>query len=139
MFLADLRQIVEAFKLTGARVLFGAEAFCWPDQNLAEKYPKVTRGKPYLNSGLYIGYLPELIELLERKTIEDTDDDQLFFTEGYLDEELRERLKFKLDHDSQIFQNLNGAISKKFVFLFGVFEIYAIIKKKRLEFVRNCL
>ncbi|KRT80915.1 hypothetical protein AMK59_4922 [Oryctes borbonicus] len=112
MFLGDLRNIVEAFKMTGARVLFGAEVFCWPDETLASKYPKIERGKPYLNSGLYMGYMPEIWELLQRKDIEDTDDDQLFFTEAYLDENVRERLKFKLDHESQIFQNLNGAINE---------------------------
>lgn len=112
MFLGDLRRITENFKLTGARVLFGAEAFCWPDKDLASKYPKVENGKPYLNSGLYIGYMPEIMELLERKDIQDTDDDQLYFTEAYLDENLREKLKFQLDHESQIFQNLNGALSK---------------------------
>lgn len=95
-----------------ARILFSAEAFCWPDKSLADRYPTTTIGKNYLNSGLYIGYLPEIIELLNYKSIKDTDDDQLYFSLAYLDEKLRNKLKFKLDHNSKIFQNLNGAKSK---------------------------
>ena len=112
IFLSDLKNIATAFEKQGAKVLFGAEAFCWPDQSLATKYPEVKYGKRYLNSGLYMGYLPEILELLDRVPIKNTEDDQLFFTEAYLDENLRKKLNIKLDHNSEIFQNLNGAISK---------------------------
>ncbi|XP_022905194.2 procollagen-lysine,2-oxoglutarate 5-dioxygenase isoform X2 [Onthophagus taurus] len=112
MFLSGLKTIVEAFKKTEAKVLFSAESFCWPDKSLAEKYPTVTKGKPYLNSGMYMGYIKEIMMLLERKDIENMDDDQLFFTEAYLDDELREKLSMKLDHESEMFQNLNGAMSE---------------------------
>lgn len=61
---------------------------------------------------MFIGYLPEIIELIEHKEIQNEDDDQLFYTKAYLDQELREKLKIKLDHNSQIFQNLFGAASK---------------------------
>lgn len=112
IFLDDLNTIVEAFKKTEARILFGAEAFCWPDKSLADKYPLTTIGKNYLNSGLYMGYLSHILELLNYKEVKDTDDDQLYFSVAYLDEKFRNKLKFKLDHNSEIFQNLNGATSK---------------------------
>lgn len=115
MFLSNLRTIINEFKKTEARVLFGAENACWPDESLASLYPVPKQGKRFLNSGLYIGYVPEILELLNRKPLVDTDDDQLFFTKAYLDEKMRSQLKFKLDHTSQIFQNLNGAISKFFI------------------------
>lgn len=111
IFLDDLTAIAQAFKNTEAKVLFGAEAFCWPDKTLAEKYPSTTLGKRYLNSGLYIGYLPEILQLLEYAEIKNSEDDQLFFTKAYLDEEFRKKINFKLDHNSEIFQNLNGAVS----------------------------
>lgn len=41
--------------------------------------------------------------------VKDKDDDQLYYTKAFLDEALREKLKIKLDHKSEIFQNLNGA------------------------------
>lgn len=41
--------------------------------------------------------------------VKDKDDDQLYYTKAYLDEATRDKLKIKLDHKSEIFQNLNGA------------------------------
>jgi procollagen-lysine,2-oxoglutarate 5-dioxygenase len=40
------------------------------------------------------------------------EDDQLFYTKAYLNEELRNKLHIKLDHRADIFQNLNGAVGK---------------------------
>ncbi|KAK2583072.1 hypothetical protein KPH14_009104 [Odynerus spinipes] len=111
IFLAGLPDIVDKFKETEARVLFSAEGSCWPDQNLASKYPNVTRGKRYLNSGGFIGYASDLFAILNTATLEDNDDDQLFYTNIYLDEDLREKHKIKLDHKSEIFQNLYGAVA----------------------------
>lgn len=112
VFLGSLDEIVKRFKQTNARILFGAEGYCWPKEELKSKYPEVKKGKRYLNSGLYMGYAADVYELLNYKPLKDTDDDQLFFTEAYLDENLRKKLEIKLDHTSEIFQNLNGAVSK---------------------------
>lgn len=43
--------------------------------------------------------------------IENDDDDQLFYTKIFLDEKKRQELNIKLDHRSELFQNLNGATS----------------------------
>lgn len=115
IFIDDLEHIVEKFKKTEARVLFSAEPFCWPDKNLASKYPEVKEGNRYLNSGLYMGYIPEVLEILEKNDLGDSDDDQLFFTKAYLDEELRNKINMKLDHKNEIFQNLNGVACKYIV------------------------
>lgn len=112
IFLADLKEIVENFKEFDARILFSAEGTCWPKEELAALYPAIERGKKYLNSGVYMGYAPEIYKLLTNRPVKDDDDDQLYFTEAYVDATLRENLKFKLDHISEIFQNLNGAASK---------------------------
>ncbi|XP_017783808.1 PREDICTED: procollagen-lysine,2-oxoglutarate 5-dioxygenase 1 isoform X2 [Nicrophorus vespilloides] len=127
IFLSKMQQILDAFKKTEARILFGAESACWPDQSLAKDYPQVTHGKPYLNSGLYMGYISDILQLLERETIEDAQDDQLFFTKAYLDETFRNKHKFKLDHNSEIFQNLNGATSE--------IEIYPDEGKESTNFI----
>lgn len=42
--------------------------------------------------------------------MEDTDDDQLYYTKIYLNEDLRKKYNIKLDLESFLFQNLNGHI-----------------------------
>ncbi|XP_032668644.1 procollagen-lysine,2-oxoglutarate 5-dioxygenase isoform X1 [Odontomachus brunneus] len=111
IFLGGLSAIVERFLNTGARILFAAEGYCWPDRSLASQYPPVSRGKRYLNSGSFIGYATDLLAILNTAPIEDLADDQLFYTTAYLNDELRARHQIKLDHKSDIFQNLNGAVA----------------------------
>lgn len=60
----------------------------------------------------FTGYLPELSEIVNFQTMNDKDDDQLYYTKIYLDKNLRHILKISLDHNSVIFQNLNGATCK---------------------------
>ncbi|XP_067117894.1 multifunctional procollagen lysine hydroxylase and glycosyltransferase LH3 [Osmerus mordax] len=94
------------------RVVFSAEGFCWPDQRLAPKYPPVHTGKRYLNSGGFMGYAPELVEIVQQWKHKDNDDDQLFYTKIYLDKAQRTKFNMTLDHRSRIFQNLNGALEE---------------------------
>ncbi|CAL8072484.1 unnamed protein product [Orchesella dallaii] len=112
LFLGDGEQILKQFKMSNARILFGAEGFCWPDESLANDYPEVHRGKRYLNSGGFIGYASSILKLLKSKDIENKDDDQLFYTKLFLDESVRTDLKIKLDTKSSIFHNLNGATAE---------------------------
>ncbi|KAF9417644.1 hypothetical protein HW555_005351 [Spodoptera exigua] len=112
LFLASIDDILKKFQsFPETRVLFAAEQFCWPDTKLASQYPNIEVANPYLNSGGFIGYLPEIHEIVNHKPVSDKDDDQLYYTKIYLDKNLRETLKIKLDHNSAIFQNLNGALS----------------------------
>lgn len=112
MFLSDLETIVKKFKsFEDTKVLFSAEQYCWPDAKLATQYPKSEVPNPYLNSGGFIGYLPEVSEIVNYKTVNDKDDDQLYYTKIYLDQQMRETHKISLDHNSALFQNLNGALS----------------------------
>ncbi|TRZ05690.1 hypothetical protein HGM15179_021417, partial [Zosterops borbonicus] len=60
----------------------------------------------------FIGYAPALWALVQRWHFRDDDDDQLFYTQLYLDPELRSDLSLALDHHSRIFQNLNGALDE---------------------------
>lgn len=78
---------------------------------MENRYPEVERGKRYLNSGLFMGYAPELFKIVTDSAIANDDDDQLYYTKIYLDQAKRKALGMKLDHKSEIFQNLNGALS----------------------------
>ncbi|XP_068630751.1 procollagen-lysine,2-oxoglutarate 5-dioxygenase [Battus philenor] len=112
MFLGSLGDILVKFKaMPKTRVLFSAEPFCWPDAKLASMYPNTEVTNPYLNSGGFIGYLRELYEIVNSNNVKDKDDDQLFYTKAYLNTNMRESLGITLDHKSEIFQNLNGALS----------------------------
>ncbi|XP_076299960.1 procollagen lysyl hydroxylase isoform X1 [Lasioglossum baleicum] len=111
IFLGGLAEIVDKFKSTNARILFSAEGSCWPDKSLASKYPAAPQGKRFLNSGGVVGYLSDIYAILHYAPIENTEDDQLFFTRAFLDEKLREEHKIKLDHKSEIFQNLYAAVA----------------------------
>ncbi|XP_064641909.1 procollagen-lysine,2-oxoglutarate 5-dioxygenase 1-like isoform X4 [Lineus longissimus] len=110
---AEYKEILKQFKKSESRVIFSAEGFCWPDLSLAERYPLVKLNeKRYLNSGGFIGYAPELWEIVSSAPLDDADDDQLFYTRIFLDDNLREQYAIKLDSKGEIFQNLNGALDE---------------------------
>ncbi|OQR74134.1 procollagen-lysine, partial [Tropilaelaps mercedesae] len=109
VFLGGAKEILSKFLAFNSGAVFSAEGFCWPDASLREKYPEL-EGKKYLNSGGFIGFAPEIYKIVTHSFIKDTDDDQLFYTKIYLDEQMRELLNIRLDSRAQIFQNLNGAV-----------------------------
>ncbi|XP_022258413.1 procollagen-lysine,2-oxoglutarate 5-dioxygenase 2-like, partial [Limulus polyphemus] len=112
------QEILKKFYKSKAKVLFSAEGFCWPDESLAKLYPKPEKGKRYLNSGVcldfsytgFMGFAPQIYKIVTHEVIENMDDDQLFYTKIFLQEDLRKDLSIKLDHKADIFQNLNGAV-----------------------------
>ncbi|KAG7495864.1 procollagen-lysine,2-oxoglutarate 5-dioxygenase 3-like [Solea senegalensis] len=112
IFASGPEELLSKFSRLGHRVVFSAEGFCWPDQRLAPKYPVVHTGKRYLNSGGFIGFAPELSEMVQLWKYKDNDDDQLFYTKIYLDKKQRTKFNMTLDHRSRIFQNLNGAVDE---------------------------
>lgn len=110
ILLADKDQVLDKFKRFEARVVFGAEYFCLPDEELKEKYPAVERGYKYLNSGGFIGYAVDLYRMLLDHPVAPEEDVQLYFTKLYLDH--GPKYNIKLDHRADIFQNLHGADGK---------------------------
>ncbi|GFQ84648.1 multifunctional procollagen lysine hydroxylase and glycosyltransferase LH3, partial [Trichonephila clavata] len=106
IFMAGPEEILKRFHKTKSKVLFSAEGYCWPDGSLADKYPKVEKGKRFLNSGGFMGYAPYIYEIVTSSPLKDEEDDQLFYTKIYLDEDLRKKWSIKLDHKAEIFQNL---------------------------------
>ncbi|KAG1667589.1 Procollagen-lysine,2-oxoglutarate 5-dioxygenase 3 [Nymphon striatum] len=113
VFSANQSTIIEAFLNAKSKIVFSAEEYCWPDKSLAPQYPKGETGSDqlYLNSGGFMGYAPEIVKMISNGEIEDQDDDQLFYTRIYLNQELREELSISLDHKSRIFQCLHGAVN----------------------------
>ena len=85
-------------------VVFGAERFIWPDRD--RKYPDSDLKEyfPYLNSGLFIGRVSALRELMEGYDFDPKEDDQRYWTTKYLE---RPDL-IELDHDNLIFLNCAG-------------------------------
>jgi len=98
-----LNVILDKFKEFDTKVLFGAEISCWPNDDLKYDYPEVDSPLKYLNSGVIIGYVGELKKITE-ESIEDADDDQLYYTKKYLSGEF----DIKLDHGCKVIQNLSG-------------------------------
>ncbi|XP_014673049.1 PREDICTED: procollagen-lysine,2-oxoglutarate 5-dioxygenase 1-like [Priapulus caudatus] len=94
---------------TATSCTFQARAVAVTQCSQPKKYPEVQSGKHYLCSGGIIGYGADIYAVLTHKVVADGDDDQLYYTNIYLDAELRDKFKIKLDHKSEIFQNLNGA------------------------------
>ncbi len=72
----------------------------------------MTEGYRYVNSGGFIGTAKNVYEMITSKEIENDEDDQLFYTQIFLDEELRNKWNIKLDTRADIFQNLHGSVSK---------------------------
>ena len=82
--------VLEKFKTLDARILFGAEDFCWPNPELEDEYPKVEpHQKRFLNSGGFIGYAADIYSIITNSKLDDDDDDQLFYTKLFLNKELR--------------------------------------------------
>ncbi|KAM8952712.1 procollagen-lysine,2-oxoglutarate 5-dioxygenase 2 [Pelodytes ibericus] len=112
LFAGGPEELLQKFQQSNHKVIFSAEALIWPDKRLAEKYPVVRSGKRFLNSGGFIGYLPNINQIVQQWNLQDNDDDQLFYTKIYIDPTQREHINITLDHKSRIFQNLNGAVDE---------------------------
>ncbi|XP_042183885.1 multifunctional procollagen lysine hydroxylase and glycosyltransferase LH3-like [Oncorhynchus tshawytscha] len=103
-------ELLWKFSRLGHRLVFSAEGFCWPDQKLAPKYPPVHTGKRYLNSGGFIGYAPELSEIVQQWKLKDNDDDQLFYTKIYLDKVQRTKYNMTLDHQCDYYFSIDADV-----------------------------
>nr|XP_010594529.1 procollagen-lysine,2-oxoglutarate 5-dioxygenase 3 isoform X3 [Loxodonta africana] len=87
-------ELLKKFVQSGSHLLFSAESFCWPEWGLAEQYPEVGTGKRFLNSGGFIGFAPIIHQIVRQWKYKDDDDDQLFYTQLYLDPGLRLQLNY---------------------------------------------
>ncbi|XP_005094861.1 procollagen-lysine,2-oxoglutarate 5-dioxygenase 1 [Aplysia californica] len=105
--------ILDKFAKFDSRVVFAAEDTIWPDKSLEKKYPQVKENeKRFLNSGGFIGYAREIYEMVSYQALGDQEDDQLYYTQIFLNRALRHEWKMKLDTRAEIFQNLNFALGE---------------------------
>ena len=111
-------------------ILFSAEKVCWPDTSIACKYPKNDSPYLYLNSGGFIGTTNNVYSLIRDATISNTDDDQLFFTNIYLNDKFKERIT--LDNNCYLFQTLNDSLMDlafhgKYIIKNNIFNTYPLV------------
>ncbi|XP_068185883.1 procollagen-lysine,2-oxoglutarate 5-dioxygenase 1 isoform X3 [Antennarius striatus] len=112
LFASGPKELLKKFHQAGHKVVFSSESLIWPDRHLEDKHPHVTEGNRFLNSGGFIGYLPNIKEMVAEWKGEDSDSDQLFFTKIYIDSTKRKSINITLDARCRLFQNLHGALDE---------------------------
>jgi GR25 family glycosyltransferase involved in LPS biosynthesis len=83
ILLQNPAEILNKFRAFTRPVVFSAEKTCWPNPMLEESYPEAMTEYRFLNSGGFIGYADHIFNLIQDE-IDNKDDDQLYYTEKYL-------------------------------------------------------
>uniref|UniRef100_A0A9J2Q7N3 Hexosyltransferase n=1 Tax=Ascaris lumbricoides TaxID=6252 RepID=A0A9J2Q7N3_ASCLU len=113
-----LKRFMDSY--SNSQIVFSSDNYCFPDEELTQRYPIVEKGKRFLNSAAFIGYANKICELLNSQSLENINDEQIFYTYRFLDERLRlycptvvtnvklqNRLQMVLDSTSQIFHSVD--------------------------------
>ena len=74
----------------------------------------------------FIGYASDLYGVVSSHDIRNDEDDQLYYSQIYINKELRNKYKMKLDTHSRIFQNLNGQFGELFIVQWIVITVIAM-------------
>lgn len=109
VFYENPKEILKRFRSTDSQILFSTEKTCWPNETLDKFYPSVETEYQFLNSGGFIGYANQIMKILQ-DDVSLEDDDQLFYTNKFLEYYKQDNQYIKLDYDRIIFQTLNMAI-----------------------------
>ncbi|XP_051757842.1 procollagen-lysine,2-oxoglutarate 5-dioxygenase 1 [Ctenopharyngodon idella] len=112
IFSSGPKELLKKFQQAKHKVVFSAETLIWPDRHLEDKHPHVREGKRFLGAGGFIGYAPNLKEMVSDWSGADSDSDQLFFTKIYINPEKRKSINITLDNKCRLFQNLHGALDE---------------------------
>ncbi|XP_059379747.1 procollagen-lysine,2-oxoglutarate 5-dioxygenase 1-like [Carassius carassius] len=112
IFSSGPKELLKKFQQAKHKVVFSAETLIWPDRHLEDKHPHVREGKRFLGAGGFIGYVPNLKQMLSDWSGVDSDSDQLFFTKLYINPEKRKSINITLDNKCRLFQNLHGAFDE---------------------------
>ncbi|CAK6968723.1 procollagen-lysine%2C2-oxoglutarate 5-dioxygenase 1 [Scomber scombrus] len=112
VFASGPKELLKKFQQARHKVVFSSESLIWPDRHLEDKHPHVREGSRFLGSGAFIGYLPNIKEMVADWTGEDKDSDQLFFTKIYINPDKRKSINITLDNKCRMFQNLHGALDE---------------------------
>ena len=103
-------EVLKRFIQQKKPIMFGCESQCHPDKEESSKYPEQTTEFPYLNSGMFIGYVWALRYCLLDYKYNDADDDQRYWTKQYL----QYPWLFNLDYENQLFLNTEDMDWDKF-------------------------
>lgn len=87
------------------KVLFAAEAICWPDNTMADMFPPSPTPYRFLNSGTFMGRAKIIKRLLDEIDIDNSEDDQAAYQGLFLS-----GLPIELDYECRIFQPIHGAL-----------------------------
>jgi hypothetical protein len=83
--LADEAELLAKFDASGARIVYTAEKVCYPDADLAERYPPSPTAYRFLNSGGAIGRVADMRAMIASIGFATTDDDQRAITRWFLE------------------------------------------------------
>ncbi|CAJ1055230.1 procollagen-lysine%2C2-oxoglutarate 5-dioxygenase 1 [Xyrichtys novacula] len=112
VFASGPKELLKKFQQAKHRVVFSSETLIWPDRHLEDKHPHVREGNRFLGSGGFIGFLPNIKEMVSDWTGKDDESDQLFFTKVFIDPAKRKSINITLDTKCRLFQNLHGALDE---------------------------
>lgn len=113
-YFGNKTEIVKRFREFENPIVFGCEKYCFPDPQNCDKYTdRDGREFPYLNSGMFIGYVWAFRLCISNYVYNDADDDQRFWTHMFFEKpELIE-----LDYDNRLFLNMNDIDMNEFSYL----------------------
>ena len=104
-YLGNNANIIRRYLTFTKPIIFGAERYCNPDPELADKYPNTDTEFPFLNSGLFIGRVWAIRKCFEQYEYDDNQDDQRYLTDQFLN---KHRDLIGLDYDNLLFLNTVG-------------------------------
>lgn len=99
LILSTPKEVIEKIQ-DRSKMLVSVEKACYPDSDLASKYPETKYEWKYVNSGTYYAPREVFMELFEKDKPEYATDDQRWMTKRFLEN----RDKINLDYDCEVFQ-----------------------------------
>ncbi|XP_076090333.1 procollagen-lysine,2-oxoglutarate 5-dioxygenase 2-like [Mytilus galloprovincialis] len=109
VILDSSKEILKRFKRFDARIVFATDNSCWPKNQIKSQYPSVgTFDNRYLSAGAFIGYAKDIFNMVNHRTINDMESDQLYYSEIFVNNELRSKWNIKLDRKTSFFQNMRA-------------------------------
>jgi procollagen-lysine,2-oxoglutarate 5-dioxygenase len=100
--LGSEQEIIKKFISFKKPIVFSGEKGCHPDPSLAKYFNHINSPFRYPNSGTYMGYSKNILNMLQKISIKPHEDDQLFATK-YI---IKNPLLYAIDKKCQIFLTL---------------------------------
>ena len=116
-YFGNKKEIIGRFLEFEKPIVFGCEKVCHPDPELSVKYTNTDFEFPYLNSGLFIGYVWALRKCFSDYVYQDSEHDQRYWTTQYLE---KNNNLIELDYMNGIFLNTVEIDTKKLEVINGV-------------------